>query len=80
VQSLQQLAADTASPHVGVDNDHGHVAAVGDDRSSTVVRATGFSQCHRHDIPVRDEVADDQTCLWLSQFLPDPGHAVNAGG
>jgi hypothetical protein len=80
VKSLQQLAADTASPHIGVDKDHGHVAIAGDERSSAVLRATGFSQCHRHHVPVRVEVADDQACLWLSEFLPDPGHAVNAGG
>jgi hypothetical protein len=80
VKSVQQLAADTASPQIGVDKDHGHVAVVGDDRSSAVVRATGFSQCHRHDVPVRDEVADDKTCLRLGQLLPDPGHPVNAGG
>jgi len=44
VKSLQQLAADTVSPHVGVDKDHGHVAIAGDDRSSPVLRPTGFSQ------------------------------------
>ena len=79
MKSLQQLAADTPSPYVGVDKDHGHVAIVGDDRSSAVLRTTGFSQCHRHHVPVRVEVADDQACLWLSDLLPDPGHPVNAG-
>jgi len=80
VKSLQQLAADTPSPYVGVDKDHGHVAVVGDDRSSAVLRATGFSQCHRHYVPVRVEVADDKTGLRIGQLLPDPGHPVNAGG
>ena len=60
MKSLQQLAADTPSPHIGVDKDHGHVAIAGDDRSSTVLRATGFSQCHRHHVPVCVEVADDK--------------------
>jgi hypothetical protein len=77
---LQQLAADTPSPHIGTDKDHGHVAIAGDDRSSTVLRATGFSQFHRHHVPVRVEVADDQARLRLGQLLPDPGNPVNAGG
>jgi len=80
MKSLQQLAADTLSPHVGVDKDHGHVAVVGYDRSCAVVRATGFSQCHRHHVPVRVEVADDKTGLRLGELLPDPGHPVSAGG
>jgi len=80
VQSLQQPAADTPTPHVGVDKDHGHVAAVRDDRSSAVLRPTGFSQCHRHYVPVRVEVADDKTGLRLGQLLPDPGHPANAEG
>ena len=80
VKSLQQLAADTASPHIGVDKDHRHVAIAGDDRSGTVLRATGLSQCHRHHVPVRAEVADDQAGPWLGQLLPDPGYPVNAGG
>jgi len=80
VESLQQLAADTPSPYVGVNKDHGHVAIVGDDRSSAVLRATGFSQCHRQHDPVRIEVADDKTGLRLGQLLPDPGHPVSVGG
>jgi hypothetical protein len=67
-------------PTCRVDKDNGHVAIAGEHRSSTVLRATGFSQCHRHHVPVRVEVADDQACLWLGQLLPDPGHPVNAGG
>ena len=49
------------------------MAIVGNDRSSAVLGATGFSQCHRHHIPARVEVADDKTGLRLGQFLPDPG-------
>ena len=41
MQSLPQLAADTASPQIGVDKDHGHVAIAEDDRSSPILRATG---------------------------------------
>jgi len=80
VKSLQQLAADTASPQVGVDKDHGHVAIAGDDRSSAVLRATGLSQCHCHYVPVRAEVADDQARIRLCQLLPDPGYPGSAGG
>jgi hypothetical protein len=78
VKSPQQLAADTASPHFGVDKDHGHVAIAGDDRSSAALRAPGFSQCHRHHIPVPVEVTNHQARLWLGEFLPNPGHPVNA--
>ena len=80
MKSLQQLAADTLSPHVGVDKDHGHVAVVGYDRSCAVVRATGFSQCHRHHVLVRVEVADDKTGLRVGELLPDSGYPVDAGG
>ena len=80
MKSLQQLAAGTSSPHVGVDKDHGHVVVVGDDGASAVVPATGFSQCHRQYVPARVAVADDKTGLRLGQLLPDPGHTVNAGG
>src|ERR1035437_10820706 len=65
VKSLQKLAAHTPSPHIGVDKDHGHVAISWDDRSSPVLRATRFSQGHRHHFPVRVEVADDQARLRL---------------
>ena len=80
VKSLQKLAADTASPQIGVDKNHGHVAIAGDDHSSPVLRATGFGQGHRHHFPVCIEVTDDQARLRLGQLLPDPGHPVNAGG
>jgi hypothetical protein len=80
MKTLQQLAPDTPSPHVGVDKDHGLVAIAGDDHSRAVLRATGFSQCHGHHVPVRGEVADDQACPWLGDLLPDPGHPVTARG
>ena len=80
MKSLQQLAADTASPQIGVDKDHGHVAIAWEHPSSAVLRATRFSQCHRHHFPVRVEVADDQARLRLGQLFPDPGRPVNAGG
>ena len=52
----------------------------GDDRSSAVLRAARFSQCHRHHVPVRVEVAYDQARLTLGRLSPDTGHPVNAGG
>ena len=56
------------------------MAIAWDECSGPVLRATGFSKCHRHHVLVRVEVANDQTCLRLSELLPDPGYAVNAWG
>jgi hypothetical protein len=80
VKSLQQLAADTPSPHVGVDEHHGQLAVAGDDRSCAVLRATGFSQRHGQHVPARAGVANDQARAGIGQLLPDLGHPLNAGG
>src|SRR5450759_1186479 len=68
------------APNVGVDEDHGHMAVAGDDRSCAVLRATGFRQRHSQHVPARVGVANDQARAGIGQLLPDPGHPLNAGG
>lgn len=79
MESLQYLAADTLSRHVRADEDHGHVAVTGDDRSCAVIRAPRLSQSHgQHTLPGLG-ATDDQSRVGICELLPDPGHPGRTG-
>lgn len=70
---------DALTPHVGVDEDHGHVPITGEDRTCAMFCATGFSQCHGQRFPIGSGSANHQVRAGVGQLFPDPGHPVNTG-